>query len=117
MVDTFLQALGAGIAIAGSYLVISDANNENFTGTSKGPLLTGVGAGLSLVGFLLTWSAGDKINYDNDIANYKKKSGRISNHYEKKNSRCYYFSWRIGNYLNQIYSQLDGNVNSVDDFF
>ena len=41
----FIQALGAGIAIAGSYLVISDANNANFTGTSEGPLLTGVGAG------------------------------------------------------------------------
>ena len=69
----FLQALGAGIAIAGSYLVISDANNETFTGTSKGLLLTGVGSGLSLVGFILTWGAGDKINYDNDIAKHKKK--------------------------------------------
>ena len=69
----FLQALGAGIAIAGSYLVISDANNETFTGTSKGLLLTGVGSGLSLVGFILTWGAGDKINYDNDIAKHKRK--------------------------------------------
>ena len=69
----FLQALGAGIAIAGSYLVISDANNETFTGTSKGLLLTGVGSGLSLVGFILTWSAGDKINYDNDIAKHNKR--------------------------------------------
>ncbi|MDB4316622.1 hypothetical protein OAA00_10265, partial [Cyclobacteriaceae bacterium] len=84
----FLQALGAGIAIAGSFLVISDANNDDLTqtnslgtlssnsqvtSTSKGPLLTGVGAGLSLVGFILTWTAGDKINYDNDIANYKKR--------------------------------------------
>ena len=69
----FLQALGAGIAIAGSYLVISDANNETFTGTSKGLLLTGVGSGFSLVGFILTWGAGDKINYDNDIAKHKKK--------------------------------------------
>ena len=69
----FLQALGAGIAIAGSYLVISDANNETFTGTSKGLLLTGVGSGLSLVGFILTWGAGDKINYDNDIAKHKKR--------------------------------------------
>ena len=69
----FLQALGAGIAIAGSYLVISDANNANFTGTSEGPLLTGVGAGLSLVGFILTWTAGDKINYDNDIAKHNKR--------------------------------------------
>jgi len=69
----FLQALGAGIAIAGSYLVISDANNETFTGTSKGLLLTGVGSGLSLVGFILTWGAGDKINYDNDIAKHNKR--------------------------------------------
>ena len=69
----FIQALGAGIAIAGSYLVISDANNANFTGTSEGPLLTGVGAGLSLVGFILTWTAGDKINYDDDIAKHNKK--------------------------------------------
>jgi len=69
----FLQALGAGIAIAGSYLVISDANNETFTGTSKGLLLTGVGSGLSLVGFILTWGAGDKINYDNDIVKNKKR--------------------------------------------
>ena len=69
----FLQALGAGIAIAGTYLVISDANNETFTGTSKGLLLTGVGSGLSLVGFILTWSAGDKINYDNDIAKHNKR--------------------------------------------
>ena len=69
----FLQALGAGIAIAGSYLVISDANNETFTGTSKGLLLTGVGSGLSLVGFILTWGAGDKINYDDDIAKHNKK--------------------------------------------
>lgn len=69
----FLQALGAGIAIAGSYLVISDANNENFTGTSKGLSLTGVGSGLSLVGFILTWTAGDKINYDNDIAKHNKR--------------------------------------------
>ena len=69
----FLQALGAGIAIAGSYLVISDANNETFTGTSKGLLLTGVGSGLSLVGFILTWTAGDKINYDNDIAKHNKR--------------------------------------------
>ena len=69
----FIQALGAGIAIAGSYLVISDANNANFTGTSEGPLLTGVGAGLSLVGFILTWTAGDKINYDNDIAKHNKR--------------------------------------------
>ena len=64
---------GAGIAIAGSYLVISDANNETFTGTSKGLLLTGVGSGLSLVGFILTWGAGDKINYDNDIAKHNKR--------------------------------------------
>ena len=69
----FLQALGAGIAIAGSYLVISDANNETFTGTSKGLLLTGVGSGLSLVGFILTWGAGEKINYDNDIAKHNKR--------------------------------------------
>ena len=69
----FLQALGAGIAIAGSYLVISDANNETFTGTSKGLLLTGVGSGLSLVGFILTWTAGEKINYDNDIAKHNKR--------------------------------------------
>ena len=69
----FLQALGAGIAITGSYLVISDANNETFTGTSKGLLLTGVGSGLSLVGFILTWGAGDKINYDNDIAKHNKR--------------------------------------------
>ena len=69
----FLQALGAGIAIAGTYLVISDANNETFTGTSKGLLLTGVGSGLSLVGFILTWTAGDKINYDNDIAKHNKR--------------------------------------------
>ena len=69
----FLQALGAGIAIAGSYLVISDANNETFTGTSKGLLLTGVGSGLSLVGFILTWTSGEKINYDNDIAKHNKR--------------------------------------------
>ena len=84
----FLQALGAGIAIAGSFLVISDANNDDLTqtnslgtlssnsqvtSTSKGPLLTGVGAGLSLVGFILTWTAGDKINYDNDIAKHNKR--------------------------------------------
>lgn len=69
----FLQALGAGIAIAGSYLVISDANNETFTGTSKGLLLTGVGSGLSQVGFILTWGAGEKINYDNDIAKHNKR--------------------------------------------
>jgi hypothetical protein len=69
----FLQALGAGITIAGSFLVISDANNNNLTGTPKGPILTGVGAGLSLIGFWISWGANDKINYNNDIANYKKR--------------------------------------------
>ena len=54
-------------------MLIKDANNEDFTGSSGGSTLAAIGGGLSLVGFLITWSAGDKINYDNDIAKYKKK--------------------------------------------
>ena len=69
----FLQALGIGLTVAGSFMLIKDANNEDFTGSSGGSTLAAIGGGLSLVGFLITWSAGDKINYDNDIAKYKKK--------------------------------------------
>ena len=39
----FLQALGAGITIAGSFLVVSDAKYENFTGASKGTSLAALG--------------------------------------------------------------------------
>ena len=69
----FLQALGAGFAVAGSFIVISDASNEDFTGSSGGTSLAALGGGLSLVGFILTWTAGEKINYDNDIAKHNKR--------------------------------------------
>ena len=69
----FLQALGTGVAIAGSFIVISDASNEDFTGSSGGTSLAALGGGLSLVGFILTWTAGEKINYDNDIAKHNKR--------------------------------------------
>ena len=69
----FLQALGAGIAIAGSFLVVSDANDENFTGASKGTSLAALGGGLSLLGFIINWGAGNKINYDMISQHIKEK--------------------------------------------
>jgi len=75
----FLQALGAGITIAGSFLVVSDAKDENFTGASKGTSLAALGGGLSLLGFIINWGAGNKINYDSDIATYNGKKKKTKN--------------------------------------
>jgi len=75
----FFQALGAGMAIAGSFLVVSDANDEDFTGASKGTSLVALGGGLSFLGFIINWGAGNKINYDSDIATYNGEKKKTKN--------------------------------------
>jgi hypothetical protein len=64
----FLGVLGSGLAIGGAALLLDE--DADINGSAK---ISAAGGVISLIGFIMEWSAGNKINYDNDISENKKK--------------------------------------------